>query len=809
MSHPRKRGMQMGPTDACTTGEHVFFLPDEDSPRVGLVITSPGSGGQTAGSAPEMASLWGSGPNVGSSSIFLDNSTCYRDTNNTVLSGVPFGGVPVVLLLDFSVFLVLVTTKGSPRERTVAKRLTSSFASTEDEQGFCSWLPYIISMNDDKVKSKSGPDAVHYLSFQRHLIFLLSTMTVISLSVILPINLSGDLQGDDPKSFGRTTIGNLSNGNNLLWAHTVVAVVYLILTVLLLRRHTSQVQDISREMTRNTLFVRSVPKTAKAEDVKAHFIEAYPTCEVCAVTLGYDVTKLMSLDRERIRAGKNLRYYERVLEKTGQHEVINPRLCGQLCSCCNSEKVDAIKYYSTKEKDLLGKMREQVELAPTHPLGMAFVTLQTEAMAKFILKDFNAIKCVGTTFCCGSEQQPSSYSELLKVSKWSVSFAPHPNNFYWENLSVKGFYWFGRFVIINLCLFTGLTFLTTPTIIMNTIDKFNVTKPISYLNSPIISQFVPTLLLSTFSALLPTVVYYSTLGEAHWSRSSEQLSMMRKLYIFLLFMVLILPSLGLTSLAVFFRWLFDQTFLMEGTLRFECVFLPDQGAFFVNYVIAAAFVGSGMELLRLPGLLLYIIRLGFARSAAERKYVKQSQAYEFEYGAMYGWTLCVFTVVVAYSIICPIITPFGLLYMLLKHMVDKHNLYFVYLPARLDRRVHLGAVTKAMAAPHPLPNMALLLLCPENSYTCFGCFKYLSPHNYTGKEDDEEEVAEENALLQVYLPRVLNPESPASTLQGSKHKSYGATDSSLTGSFSPVEGSLSTDPVDLITDHQSQDFRDS
>lgn len=51
--------------------------------------------------------------------------------------------------------------------------------------------------------------------------------------------------------------------------------------------------------------------------------------------------------------------------------------------------------------------------------------------------------------------------------------------------------------------------------------------------------------------------------------------------------------------------------------------MPDQGAFFVNYVIAAALVGSGMELLRLPGLLLYAIRMALARSAAERKYVKQ------------------------------------------------------------------------------------------------------------------------------------------------------------------------------------------
>lgn len=35
---------------------------------------------------------------------------------------------------------------------------------------------------------------------------------------------------------------------------------------------------------------------------------------------------------------------------------------------------------------------------------------------------------------------------------------------------------------------------------------------------PIISQFFPTLLLWSFSALLPTIVYYSTLLESHWTR---------------------------------------------------------------------------------------------------------------------------------------------------------------------------------------------------------------------------------------------------------------------------------------------------
>lgn len=36
--------------------------------------------------------------------------------------------------------------------------------------------------------------------------------------------------------------------------------------------------------------------------------------------------------------------------------------------------------------------------------------------------------------------------------------------------------------------------------------------------NPIVTQFFPTLLLWAFSALLPTIVYYSAFFEAHWTR---------------------------------------------------------------------------------------------------------------------------------------------------------------------------------------------------------------------------------------------------------------------------------------------------
>lgn len=61
----------------------------------------------------------------------------------------------------------------------------------------------------------------------------------------------------------------------------------------------------------------------------------------------------------------------------------------------------------------------------------------------------------------------------------------------------------------------------------------------------------------------------------------------------------------------------------------RCVFLPDNGAFFVNYVITAALLGTGMELLRLGSLFLYSTRLFFSRSEPERVHIRKVGAGPF------------------------------------------------------------------------------------------------------------------------------------------------------------------------------------
>uniref|UniRef100_A0A8C9JDM1 Transmembrane protein 63B n=1 Tax=Panthera tigris altaica TaxID=74533 RepID=A0A8C9JDM1_PANTA len=693
----------------------------------------------------------------------LNNSNpkdyCYSARiRSTVLQGLPFGGVPTVLALDFMCFLALlflfsilrkvawdygrlalVTDADRLRQRQERERveqeyvasamhgdshdryerLTSVSSSVDFDQrdnGFCSWLTAIFRIKDDEIRDKCGGDAVHYLSFQRHIIGLLVVVGVLSVGIVLPVNFSGDLLENNAYSFGRTTIANLKSGNNLLWLHTSFAFLYLLLTVYSMRRHTSKMRYKEDDLVKRTLFINGISKYAESEKIKKHFEEAYPNCTVLEARPCYNVARLMFLDAERKKAERGKLYFTNLQSKENVPTMINPKPCGHLC-CCVVRGCDP----------------------GAAPLGMVGTS-----------PDFNVCKCQGCT--CRGEPRSSSCSESLHISNWTVSYAPDPQNIYWEHLSIRGFIWWLRCLVINVVLFILLFFLTTPAIIITTMDKFNVTKPVEYLNNPIITQFFPTLLLWCFSALLPTIVYYSAFFEAHWTRSGENRTTMHKCYTFLIFMVLLLPSLGLSSLDLFFRWLFDKKFLAEAAIRFECVFLPDNGAFFVNYVIASAFIGNAMDLLRIPGLLMYMIRLCLARSAAERRNVKRHQAYEFQFGAAYAWMMCVFTVVMTYSITCPIIVPFGLMYMLLKHLVDRYNLYYAYLPAKLDKKIHSGAVNQVVAAPILclfwllfFSTMRTGFLAPTSMFTfvvlvitiviclchvCFGHFKYLSAHNY-------------------------------------------------------------------------------
>ncbi|XP_029806704.1 calcium permeable stress-gated cation channel 1 isoform X3 [Suricata suricatta] len=621
----------------------------------------------------------------------LTTDDCFH-SRSTVLQGQPFGGIPTVLFLNVVLWVVIILVYSFLRKAAwdygrlallihndsltsliygeQSEKTSPSDISLEMEhkdKGFYSWFFNTITMKNEDLISKCGDDARIYIMFQYHLIIFVLILCIPSLGIILPINYTGTVL-DWNSHFGRTTIVNVSIESKVLWLHSCFSFLYFIINLLFMAHHClGFVPKKSYKVTR-TLMITYVPTDIQdPEIIMKHF---------------------------QRHAMRGRLYYTAKAKKSGKVMIkIHP--CSRLCFCrcwtCFKE-VDAEQYYSELEEQLTDEFNAEFNRVRMKRLDLIFVTFQDTRMTNHIRKDYKYIQC-------GVSPQQSSVSTIVKSYHWRVALAPHPKDIIWKHLSVRRFHWWARFIAINTFLFLLFFFLTTPAIIINTIDMYNVTRPIENLQNPVITQFFPSLMLWAFTVIMPLMVYFSAFLEAHWTRSSQNLIIVNKCYIFLVFMVVILPSMGLTSLDVFFRWLFDIYYLERASIQFQCVFLPDNGAFFVNYVITSALLGTGMELLRLGSLFLYSTRLFFSRSEPERVHIRKSQAMDFQYGREYAWMMNVFSVVVAYSITCPIIVPFGLLYLCMKHITDRYNMYYSYAPTKLNEQIHMAAVYQAIFAP--------------------------------------------------------------------------------------------------------------
>uniref|UniRef100_A0A8C5KYG9 Transmembrane protein 63c n=1 Tax=Jaculus jaculus TaxID=51337 RepID=A0A8C5KYG9_JACJA len=635
---------------------------------------------------------------------------CFQ-SRSTVLQGQPFGGIPTVLCLNLILWVVVVLLYSFLRKAAWDygrlallihnDSLTSLIYGEQSEKSSPSEVSLemerrdrasdSVSCRDQDLISKCGDDARIYIMFQYHLIIFVLVLCIPSLGVILPINYTGTVL-DWNSHFARTTIVNVSTESKLLWLHSVFAFLYFITNFIFMGHHClGFVPKKNLKITR-TLMITYVPTDIQDPDIIIrHFQEAYPGCVVTRVHFCYDVRNLIDLDDQRRHAMRGRLYYTAKAKKSGK-VMIKTHPCSRLCFCkcwtCFKE-VDAEQYYSELEEQLTDEFNAELNRVRMKRLDLIFVTFQDSRMTKRIRDDYKYVHC-------GVYPQQSSVTTIVKSYHWRVAYAPHPKDIIWKHLSIRRFSWWARFIAVNTFLFFLFFFLTTPAIIINTIDMYNVTRPIEKLQ-------VPPLLRPGLGT--PGRSKKNSGGDgmrAHWDRareSSQNLIIVNKCYIFLVFMVVILPSMGLTSLDVFLRWLFDIYYLEQATIRFQCVFLPDNGAFFVNYVITAALLGTGMELMRLGSLFVYSTRLFFSRSEPERVHIRKDQAMDFQFGREYAWMLNVFSVVMAYSITCPIIVPFGLLYLCMKHLTDRYNMYYSYAPTKLNEQIHMAAVYQAIFAP--------------------------------------------------------------------------------------------------------------
>jgi len=571
--------------------------------------------------------------------------------------------------------------------------------------------PKILTFHEKRLLGFMGPDAVQYLRFQKYIIIFILFTTTVSLGVILPLNFQGTQLGN-ATDFGHTTLANLNPNDDrdswILWIHVFIAFLMFPCSIFLMRRFSIglKMRDTSLKITRTIAIENIPPLVCTKELIKEHFeqIEAYRNFKINDIQLVYDVSKLTALSQELENVVDSRKFSEAYELRHSEELTMVPVSGARCCRCCCwpcVNQVNCIEYFTEKEVILREKVKQECEKALKSPLGMAFVTFQNINHARTVLRDHkNSI--------LNFKFKPPHSTVAIRPDKWRVWYAPPPNDIIWENLSDKRQWVNLKKLVANLFIFIVAFFLTTPQLIVHQLDpilnalknitgEMNQNKTHHNSTSPVwddlrvlpswLTDFLPTLAIWSFTAMLPVVVAYADILVGHWTRSGQNHAIMKKTFWYLLFMVIILPTFGFTSAQAYIDFL-----IKNNQLNWECIFLPDSGAFFVNYVITSAMIGSGLELIRFPELFWYLIQICISRSKADTPSIRKAIRYEFRFGEQYARMMLIFAMVVMFSISCPLITPFGCLYFILKHLVDRHNLAFVYARSKINKKVHATAI---------------------------------------------------------------------------------------------------------------------
>ena len=195
------------------------------------------------------------------------------------------------------------------------------------------------------------------------------------------------------------------------------------------------------------------------------FKETFPACEILDVRFAYNVTKLEIVYQKLEEVKSALSYCirkGRIKDDTPTYPSIDvyPKNCSRYCLCfcqCCVTKLQGMDFYGEEKQKLLEEFETEKCGALKEPLGIAFITFKSYQMSKDVHDAFKT-----SIFTCWNARPPkSSLTSMMRPYQWSVSYAPVPEDIYWENLGSSRFWWL-KTIAANTAVFIFLLILSTP-----------------------------------------------------------------------------------------------------------------------------------------------------------------------------------------------------------------------------------------------------------------------------------------------------------------------------------------------------------
>ncbi|GMY38008.1 CSC1-like protein ERD4 [Fagus crenata] len=547
-----------------------------------------------------------------------------------------------------------------------------------------SWIREAMSSTEQDVISISGYDTAVYFVFLSTVLGILVLSGLVLLPVLLPVAATDD----NWKSTATTSngafsdleklyMGNVKSKSPRLWAFLFALYWVSFVTYYLLWKAYKHVSGLradalmSREVVRPEQFailVRDIPPVpegqTRQDQVDSYFKAIHPET--------FYRSMVVTNNKEEKKIWKELEGYKKKLARaeaiyaksktTGKPGARPTNKIGFLGLI--GKKVDSIEYYNEKINEVTPKLEVEQEVTRKE-------------------KQQNSALVFFTSRVAAAAAAQSLHARI--VDKWMVTYAPEPRQLIWSNLKINFFQRQLRQYVVYVLVALTILFYMIPIGFISALTTLdNLKKFLPFLESivniaaikTVMEAYLPQLALIIFLALLPKILMYLSKAEGIPSESHVVRAASGKYFYFIVLNVFIGVTIGGTLFSTF-KTIQKKPNSIVSILASS---LPLNATFFLTFVALKFFVGYGLQLSRLVPLIKYHLK---------RKYICKTEAElkeawfpgDLGYGTRVPGDMLIVTIVLCYSVIAPIIIPFGVVYFGLGWLILRNQALKVHVPA--------------------------------------------------------------------------------------------------------------------------------
>ncbi|GMH01455.1 hypothetical protein Nepgr_003294 [Nepenthes gracilis] len=611
------------------------------------------------------------------------------------------------------------------------------------------WIKEALNSSEDDVISMSGVDTAVYFVYTATVLGILVVSGIVLLPTLLPVAITDHtVKLDNTTSNGtfsdldKLSMGHVKANSSRLWAFLIAVYWVSLVTYYILWKAYKHVSDLRAVALMSpvvkpeqfAILVRDIPPIpdgeTRKEQVDSYFQSIYPDkfYRSMLVTNNKEVNKIWK-ELEGYR--KKLVRAEAVYAKSktvGNPEGTRPTNRTGFLGLVG-EKVDSIEYCNEKIDKLVPKLESEQK-----------VTLREKQQCSALV--------FFTSRVTAASAAQSQHARI--VDTWTVMESPEPHQLIWSNLSL-GFY--GRetrkYVVYFVVALTILFYMIPIGFISALTTLANLRKLLPFLKvvvdkkvvSTVLEAYLPQIALIVFLALLPKLLLFLSKAEGIPSESHAVRATSGKYFYFTVLNVFI----GVTIGGTLFSTLKTIEHHPNTIVNLLATSLPDNATFFLTFVALKFFVGYGLELSRLVPLIIYHLKKKYlCKTDGEIK--EAWEPGDLGYATRVPGDMLIFTITLCYSVIAPIIIPFGVVYFGLGWLILRNQALKVYvssfesygrmwphLHTRILASLLLYQVTMLgyfgikkfdytpLLIPLPIMSLIFMFVCRKKFYGFFRC----------------------------------------------------------------------------------------